>query len=71
MHSGNETFEINLYWEDINNNFSKWPFNFADISKNYVHCENALIFHIVLFSFDYIALNDNKTTNNCPKPSDL
>ena len=21
--------------------------------------------------FDYIAVNDNKTTNNCPKSSDL
>ena len=39
--------------------------NFADVSKNYVYGENAW-----LFSFDYIAINANKTTNNYPKSSD-
>ena len=53
-------FEINLCWEDINNIVSKWPFNFADISKNYFYCENAWIFHILVFSFNYIAVSDKK-----------
>ena len=33
--------------------------------------QNALIFHIVVFSFNFVAVNDNKTTKNYPKSSDL
>ena len=29
------------------------------------------LFNIVVFSVDYIATNDNETTNNYPRPSDL
>ena len=32
---------------------------FADVSKNYLYFENALIFHIVMFFFNYIAVNNN------------
>ena len=62
MHNDNETWYVlkRIYVEKISN-----------INKNYVYCGNALIFHIVVFSFDYIARNDNKTTNKSPKPSDF
>ena len=49
-------FEINLCSGGTNNSFLKWQINFADVSKNYVYCENTLNFHIVVFSFDYIAV---------------
>ena len=67
MHNGNETWHIlkSIYFEKTSIIF------FQNDHSAKPYCENALISHIVVFSFDYSAVNGNKTTNNCPKPSDL
>ena len=41
------------------------------MSKTSVYCENATLFHIAVFFFYYIAVNDNKARSIYRKPSDL
>ena len=74
MHNGNETWHIlkSIYVEKTSIIFFQDDCSIL-LLRAKITCatENALTCHIVVFSFDYIFVNDNKSANNYPKPSDL